>query len=293
MQQIQKFISRRQEAFLEVGEHDIDDIRGEVFYDVLNLKIELSALKKIQFFPNVKRLILSPGILCPDDLHFLEGLEIEELLLEYDSDCEDEYTIDVGMFPNLRFLSARSEYDFCSANKCKHLVTLKVSHWNTCNLQSLSGAHIMALSIGSGKLKNLSGLESLSSLKSLSISYQRNLDSLAALNTCTQLESLEIENCNRLNFSDFPILPNLSFLALFGKRGVASLSFLDNFPRLDYCYLDIPIRDGDLSRLSGKKHCAIIQDRKNFSLQDSELPKSKDKFHSNCIPPKWEILPWC
>lgn len=292
MRQIQKFISRRQEVFLEVGEHDIDDFRGEFFCDVLNLKMELSALKKIQFFPNVKRLILSPGMLCPNDLHYLEGLDIEALLLEYDSDCEDAYTIDVGMFPNLRFLSARSEYDFCSANECKHLVTLKVSHWNNCNLQSLSGSHIMALSIGSGKLKSLSGIESLPNLRSLSISYQRQLSSSSALKGAALLESLEIEKCGRLNFPDLPVLPNLEFLALFGGKETASLSFLDNYPKLKYCYLDFPIRDGDLTSLSKIKHGVVLQDRRNFSLRNSELPKTSEPFVSKFIPPQWEILPW-
>lgn len=292
MEQNYEFISKQQNVFLTVGEHDSDEVKGKIFADVENLKIELDALNLIHSFPNIKRLILCPGMLRPDDLKYLEGLEIEELKLEYESDCVDAYSIDLSMFPKLKYVFARSQFDFCNTKGCPQLITLKVARWESDDLQSLVGSQICALYIGSGKLKSLSGMESLSNLRSFSVSYQRQLSSFSALKYAALLESLEIENCCRLNFSDLPILPNLEFLALLGGKEVASLSFLGNFPKLKYCYLDFPIRDGDLTPLSGIKHGAVLRDRRNFSLKNAELPKTAEPFASKSIPHQWEILPW-
>lgn len=284
------FINQISYDFLEVGIHDLEELRFSGPRSESCVALELDALCALQFFPKIRHLILRPGALCPEDLEYLRDCPIISLKLDYYSDAEDEYTIDLGLFPCLEFLFCRSRHCFSNAQGCRALRTLVVQEWADKDLRQIGGSGILALSIFSGKLKTLDGIEEIPGLTSLVLSNQRTLRDIRALATASGLESLRLENCNAMAISQLPKLPNLRYLGLAGKQTVDNLTILKRFSRLERVLLDINILDGDLEPLKTYQHSVVLTDRAHYSAKNSDLPKSREKFHSEDIPNWLEVI---
>ena len=291
MRYVKGFINKQNLDFIEVGSYDEEELAELGALSFRNVSLELDALRCLRFFPNVENLILRPGELKADDLKYLKGVHITALKLDYYSDCTDLYTIDLSQFPKLLFLFSRSQYNFSNVARCQFLCTLVVQEWFCKDLTYLSGSNLQALCLFSGKLQNLKGIESLHQLRSVSIANQRQLFDAHCLESCCDLESLAIEKCSHLSVSLLPALPSLRYLALIRTEKLADLSFLDNYPKLEYLILDVLVADGNMQMLSRFKHSVIMTDHRHYSEKNADLPKSQQKYHSNSIPSWLEIIP--
>ena len=174
---------------------------------------------------------------------------------------------------------------------CQSLCTLVVQEWLGNDLTYLVGSSLRALCIFNGKLQRVEGIQAIPQIISLSIANQRRLSDVHYLNLCCGLESLAIEKCNRIHVSPIPPLPNLRYLELIGSQTADDLSFLENYPRLEYLLLGILVINGNMQVLSKLKHCATMSDCKHYSIKNTDLPKAQHRFHSHSIPQWLEILP--
>ena len=278
------------EPFLTVGAHDLDALSPDDCREERNLVLDMDALSCLPLFPNLKKLVLRPGEIKSGTLEHLKGLRIEALKIDYCSDEFDDYTLDLSWFPELELLVSRSSRNFANAKGCPRLQTIIVTDWMEPDLGSLRQSSITALKVLRGKLKTLHGIED-SGLLSLSLSYQRGLSDVSALQSLIGLESLQIDHCPKIDLQTLPELPHLKYLELYGSQTVRDLGFLRNFPQLDRFLFDIRIAGGQLAPLLSLSHSVSLIDRAHYSLKDRELPKASTPFHSDCIPSWLEILP--
>ena len=289
----ERVIHRLQEEFLIVGAHDMEELTKEGPRCNRNIEISMDALPCLQYLPNVEHLILTSGYVSdPGDLQFFTGLKIQSLEINYYAYDIDVMTIDLSVFPVLELVFSRTQYGFKNVAGCASLQTLIVQEWLTEDLQALSSSSIKALEIFSiGKLKSLSGIENMRHLVSLSVCNQRQLVNCSQLESL-HLESLKIESCNKVDYSQFPVMPELKVLYLSGKVRFSSIDFVFSVaPNIEQLWLDHVVEDGDISRLLRLKHAVIYRDCRHYSHKDCQLPKVKESFQSKYLPMRFAILP--
>lgn len=268
-----EFIDDYSDNFTQVGKHDEEELNLIGQQNDTNLSIDLDALSCLRYFPNVINLILRPGCINEEHLHYLYSTSIKRLKLDYYSDSLDEYAIDLSKFARLECVFSRTEFNYRNVNKCISLTSLIVQEWQICDLKHLNNAKISRLKLLSGRLTSLKGISQLSGLKHLSISNQRSLKCISDVKNCVDLEYLEIESCNKLILSSVPTLNYLRSLVLIGRQSIENCDFFLRFPKLERLILGIKIADGNISYLLNLKHCAILTDYRHYTHKNSELPK--------------------
>lgn len=268
-----EFIGDYSATFLQVGCYDENELSVLGYQDEVNVSLELDALHCLRFFPHVSNLILRPGEININDLHYLYSLSIKRLKLDYYSDSLDEYSIDLGKFCCLEHVFSRTQYNFHNAEQSIHLKTLTIQEWYTPTLECLQKAPIISLTILSGKLTSTKGIEHLHQLKTVSLSNQRSLTNLSGVDKCNTLETLEIESCNKLCMDTIPELPFLRSLCVIGKQTIADCSFFLRFPKLERLILGIKIIDGNITPLLNLRHCVILSDCRHYTHRNSDMPK--------------------
>ena len=284
-----RFFLDNDEPYLVLVKNDMEELLSNDYLQV-NIAIELDALPLLRFYPNIKKLILLPGTVNTLDLLYLKSLSVKYLKLDYYSDVLDEYTIDLGLFPNLEFLFSKSSRNFTNISECTALKTIIIQDWLECSLEKLSGCSALALKLCKGDLRHLNGLKKMHSLCSLSISYQRKLSDVSELSFCTYLESLWIEKCPKADLKTIPSVKNLRYLYYSSTKSLADLHWLSSFPRLQYLVLDAKIEDGNLKPLAKLKHCELMTDHKHYLIKNNDLPKA-ERFCSLVVPQGYEVIP--
>lgn len=291
MHYVTRFLHRIQNNFLVVGLHDYEELSQAGPLNDRYLEISMDALCCLCFFTNVEHLILTPGEVTPEGLMALRGLNIKSLKLDFYTYETDSYTIDLACFPRLELVFARTQYCFTNIANCSTLQTLIVQEWLTDSLNSLSNGSIKALKIFSGRLRSLNGVEYLPNLVSLSIANQRQLVDCEGLRM-TNLESIEIISCNKVETSLLPVLSDVRFLHLSGKQTIPNVAaILCLAPRLEWLLLDHVVVDGELTPLMNLSHAVIITDRRHYTHKNVDLPKAMCRFHSDYLSENLEILP--
>lgn len=286
-----KFIGRTQKNFLCVGAYDLEEIQQIGIINEVNIELSMDALVCLKYMPNVENLILAPGNVNPRDLTLLQGLPIKALDINYYSYEIDNWTIDLSQFPNLEFVSARTQYCFRSASQCENLHTLSVLQWIEDDLEYLSGSTLKALELSSGKLKSIKCINSLPHLKSLALENQRGLTDLSPVEEMC-LESMAVISCNKVDTNIFPYLPHLRLLKLSGSRRILFVNnILRQTPSLEWLFLDHVVEHGNLDLLQKLQHAVIFRDCRHYSLKNMNLPKTSADFYSHYIPNHLRILP--
>lgn len=286
-----RFLHRIQKDFLIVGLHDYEELSQAGTLNNRYVELSMEALCCLCYFPNVEHLILTPGEVTPEGLWALRGLNIKSLKLDYYTYEIDSYTIDLACFPQLELVFARTQCCYTNIVNCSTLQTLIVQEWLTDNLNSLSNSSIKALKIFSGRLRSLNGVERLPNLVSLSIANQRQLVDCEGLRM-TNLESIEIISCNKVETTLFPVLSDLRFLHLSGKKAIPNVAtILCLAPRLEWLLLDHAVEDGNLSPLTNLSHAVIFTDHRHYSHKNVNLPKAAYRFHSDYLSENLAVLP--
>ena len=286
-----RFLHRIQEDFLIIGADDYDDlVQSGMRYERF-VELSMDALLSLRYFPDVEYLILTPGEVSADGIHMLDGLKIKALKLDYYTYELDLYTIDLGLFPCVELVFARTQYCINNISQCRSLQTLIVQEWLAPDLAWLENSSIKALKICSGKLKALSGLEMLPGLISLSISNQRQLVDYSVL-ALVSLESIEIVACNKIDIMALPPLPTTRMMHISGKQKLTNVeSILSIAPKLEWLLLDHIVVDGAIADLCRLSHAVVFTDCRHYSHKNCDLPKSAERYHSNFLPVGLEILP--
>lgn len=286
-----RFIHRLQENFLIVGLHDYEELQSmKSVYDEY-VELSLDALCCLKFFPNIKHLILTSGTINPHDIPLLNRQQIRSLKLDFYTYANDDYTIDIGSFPFLELVFARTQFCFCNIGQCQSLKTLIVQEWLNPDLEYLCDSSIQALKIMSGKLRTLNGIAKIPNLVSLFLSNQHHLTDCFHLRE-THLESLGLKKCKGMDITELPKLSNIKMLYLSGSKKIPSIhAILDLIPNLEWFLLDQAVVDGDVSLLKQLKHAVVFQNCRHYSHKDNELPKSNKKFYSEFLSYQLAILP--
>ena len=232
-----------------------------------------------------------------DDVDFLSGcphvraVYLQRELLDY---C--------GLYslPNLQWLSAifRHSIDFSKLPSIQVIST----DWNpsthkalisSCSLaklwlrgykpQSSDLSEIRAL----GKLvdlhlllspiKSVSGIESLSRLKKLGLSYcprLRDITSLLLLEN--SLQELEIDHCKQIqNLDQIRALKNLRKAILADSGVLPSLKFIEKMPRLEFLsFVGMNVLDGDMTPCLKLKYAGFLPKR-HYSHTSQEIARMK------------------
>ena len=287
----QFFINKMCDPYLVIGSTDEEDLRAEQARNEKNIAVEMDALTCLRFFPQIEKLILLPGQIDRYGLDSFDKRSVAAIKLDYFATEYGDFTIDMSQFLCLELVFSRDSHNISHLDQCKNLCTLIVQNWQQPDLSALGQSNLRALKLMGGKLKTFSGIERLINLRSLSLSYFRQLTGISALAGCEGLESLKIEKCASLSLDQFPLLPNLQYLELSANKPVDDLRFLEKCPNLRYLVLDLSVADGNLNALMKLKHSVVLTDYRHHSLKNSSLPKSSAPFHSNALPRWLEILP--
>lgn len=268
-----EFIDDFSAEFLRVGKYDEEVLQNLGKQSFENISLELDALHCLRFFSNINNLILRPGRINENDIHCLDNLPIKRLKLDYYSDSQDEYTIDLGIFKKLEHVFSRTQYNFRNIEKCKNLKSLVVQEWYSSDLSYLKNVSICKIKVLSGKLKTLRGIHQFIGLRHLSVSNQRFLVDITDLQFCSGLEHLEIESCGKIQLGSFPTIESLHTLILIGRQTIENCTFFSRFPCLKKLILGMKIMDNDTSPLLCLKHCTILTDSRHYTHKNADLPK--------------------
>lgn len=119
--------------------------------------------------------------------------------------------------------------DFDIVAQCRDLEILKLR--DVMHLRSLtqSGCHVRRLTLVRCKDFEISDLDSIAGLQSLSIAHSPKLRSIGP---SLSVESLSVETCNHLDLRSIRNLPGLKTLHLRGLKLIETLAFLPDLPQL-------------------------------------------------------------
>ncbi|MCF2910369.1 hypothetical protein L1285_18815 [Pseudoalteromonas sp. DL2-H2.2] len=129
------------------------------------------------------------------------------------------------------------------------------------------------------KLKTLDGLEKLSQLNSISLYQCRKLESIDAIASLS-LSSIEIEGCKQVKgLSKLLTLSGLESLVIENCANIESISGISTLSKLQKLRIaSTTIMDGDLSELVGMRISSLFFDRKkSYSHSLEEIRKSTSK----------------
>ena len=277
------YVTDHTEPFVCIDATDIEDAAAGVYCSEANIAIEMDAIQALPYFRSVQNLVLLPGGLTQPCSHYFDDCPATALKIDYYTDIEDEYTVDISPMPNLQYVFSRSLLGFRNANQCPNLKAIKVGEWKTQNFLQLGDTGIEALQILKGSLQSLAGVQALTKLRFLSISNCKRIEDFTELSTCHSLESLVLENCGSKITETMPVIQSLKYLNIHTSI-LPNAEWFERFPNLQYLTIDAKLEDGKIDRLQDLKHCVLVTDRRHYTLRNKDLPKSsvslpKDAYH--------------
>jgi Leucine-rich repeat (LRR) protein len=193
--------------------------------------------------------------------------------------------IDFGKLPSLRRLALTwSIKKYESLLECTQLQHLSMTHFNQPDLMALVQLrNLEKLDLGYSNFSSLNGIQELQKLRGLGLAVINFLESLAGLEGCSLLRVFVVEKAKMLR--DIVALGSLGELRTVGFADCPSLTSircLEGLPNLQAVNLlnTTNVADGDLSPLLSLPSLknASIRDRRHYSHQNAELPKSREVF---------------
>lgn len=261
------------EQFTCLNIEDKIDIEKGAYSLESKIALEMNAISELPFFRAVRKLVLLPGELHGSCTPYFEGCPAMELKIDYYADVVDNYTIDISAMQQLRFIFSRSLYGFRNAHHSKHLKAIKIGEWYEQDFHYMEGTNIEAIQLLTGKIRNMAGIQYLNNLRFLSIANCPRIRDFAELGKCSRLESLVLENCGSNIVETMPAIPSLKYLNI-RTPSIPDTMWFCRFPNLKYLILDAKIEDGRIDAFQNLKHCVLITNRRHYSMQNKDLPKS-------------------
>lgn len=170
----------------------------------------------------------------------------------------------------LESLYIKDDKKINNLNTLTHLKSLLISSTKQDNFLFLNGLTNLKDFRISGSIKDVSGVENLSTLESLKITYSSKLVDIKALKDLPRLESLYIEKCKLLtDFSFFE--KNLSIKELF-IDDLDSIKFISSMPNLEKISF-WNCKDGDMTPLLELKSLKQINFHPNKKYYSHTIEK--------------------
>lgn len=197
------------------------------------------------------------------DYDFLKGLDITSTrdfdfsflhkltkLKKLSIDLEGNNVIDLSALKNLEELSLHWRKNITGLEHCTRISALYLTDFKETDLIKIQALrNLLKLSVKTGALTSLKGIEHFSSLQYLQVANCRKLSSVADLNGSLRLSSLEIDGSPKISdYADLVNLPALKKLTLADCKDIPSIQFIENFPALSQLSLsgNTGVADGDL-----------------------------------------------
>lgn len=161
--------------------------------------------------------------------------------------------VDLTNYRSLEFLAADYSQRLVGLEASVKLQTLLLFKFNpsASDLSGLTGLPQLGyLDLRQPKISSLEGIQKLSGLKKLSLSYASKITSLEHILKLDHLEELELSNCKSVE--DFDVvggLTSLKRLEIVQCGDLPSLNFLKSLTALESISIDTNVVDGDLSLL--------------------------------------------
>jgi len=153
----------------------------------------------------------------------------------------------------------------------KMLSSLVVIEFKVSDLTSLDDCkdRLLDLTIKTGSILSLNGLQGFMNLHNLSIGNCKKLVSIHGIDRLPKLKTLTIEKCPNIDYNSMVHLPSLESLSLIDCGKIDSVKFIKEFPMLTQLSLlgNTVIGDGDLEPL---KHIRTLQ-HKHYSHYNLKL----------------------
>jgi hypothetical protein len=211
-----EYFSTKEIWHLSVDVFESATISSELFYDFKNinsLRVGFSSLKH-------------PAVVPPIDLS--QFPKLKELI-----------TVSINNFTNihktnLESIELQPPFDSFGSDFTKN--TLPNSLTN--------------LLLNRQRISSLKGIENLKNLKSLVLYNMKKLTDVSAIGGLKKLETLRIEECPNISFTNLPINESLQNLSITGK--IQSIQFLDKLPNVKDFYFSKSIKNLDLSPLNNR-----------------------------------------
>lgn len=243
-----------------------------IFADSIDFITQCSSLRYIKIFPSdcaANNFDYSPLYNMPE-IKYLECRTI------YDLKEDRSTTVDYSQIAGLKHLHICGK-GHLNVSLVNTLETLHIQSYKTCvDLVGIcSGENLKCLDVVNCSLRSLTGLENLGCLETLSLSCNRNLQNIDALEkVIDSLRILSIESCSKI--SDFTVLDkleNLEYLELYGKNELKDLSFLNKMKKLKFFAFSMNVLNGDLTPCHNIEYVRSEKNRKHYNLKDKDLPK--------------------
>ncbi|EBA1173900.1 toxin, partial [Salmonella enterica] len=187
-------------------------------------------------------------------------------------------SIDFSKFQKLETLyitKADAEIDILNIDTLVDLLLVSIKNTNCEFISSLRSLN--TLRISSVSIETLSGIELLSNLKSLKITYSPNVIDISSINKIKTLSYLHVEKCKKLTEFSF-LRDNESICDLF-LSDVDSLSFIPEMKSIKNLKF-WNLKDGDLSYLLNSSTLKTVDfhpDKKSYSHRKDEINKKIGK----------------
>jgi hypothetical protein len=139
---------------------------------------------------------------------------------------------------------------------------------------------LQKISIKTGSIKSLDGLENMHSLRLLEIGNCRYLTSIATINGLVSLRKLVIEACSKIgDYNSLINLPNLESLTLRNCNSINSIKFIDNFPNLKELNIvgNTNIFDGDI-KPALRINKVIVSHKKHYNVKFEMSVETKERI---------------
>ena len=179
--------------------------------------------------------------------------------------------IDFTQFPQLEDCALEWRTGARSVFSCRSLKRLYLNRYKGKDTSDFSAlTKLESLTIANGPVRDLKGLATLRSLRSLAVYNLRKLASLSGVEALTQLEKLDVDGCTSIG-SIQPVahLTNLVSLAVCSCGSIESFKPLEGLKKLEAVifYESTNILDGDLSPVKRLPRLSRVafQQRKHYT----------------------------
>jgi Leucine-rich repeat (LRR) protein len=150
----------------------------------------------------------------------------------------------------------------------QHLAIVEYQDKDLLPIKSLKS--LKRLTIKTSKFQSLAGIEFLPHLEYLDLGNCKQLQSIIHLNGLQKLNRIHLDSCPKItDYNSLTDLPSLDCLIIMDSKEIASIQFMQNFPRLKYLALTgtTTIVDGDLSPLDNIPEVAFAP-KKHYNRQN-------------------------
>jgi hypothetical protein len=239
-----------------------------------------------------------------EKLDFLEHLDITSLenynlsVLKYLKNLKSlslnipkNISINLTTLKSLNSLTINWRNEISGLEHCKELKEVCLVELEASDLSFLSSLiKIEKITIKTGTVTSLKGVENLKTIQSLIIQNCKRLNSVVPINGLNNLEYLKFDTCPKItDFSSLNDLPYLKDLEITDCKKITSIKFINSIPSLRKLVLlgNTDIEDGDLIPAqfipevyyTHRKHYNIeIKNKKEEKRREENIEKIKSLF---------------